>query len=119
MAYNDKAIITDKDRKPVPQYFNDKTNQYEVIKGRDGANSFIEKGQVVVDSWNGTTSTTRSLSTTCYGFALVNDGTGDLTITIGGLSFLIKPGETYNGLFKGFTSVQISGNSAYRAEVRE
>jgi hypothetical protein len=119
MSYKDAELATDKRKNPVPQYYNPIANQYEVIQGRDGANSFIEKGQVVVDSWNGTTSTTRSLSTTCYGFALVNDGTGDLTITIGGLSFLIKPGETYNGLFKGFTSVQINGNSAYRAEVRE
>jgi hypothetical protein len=119
MPYDDKAIITDKDRKPVPQYFNTETNQYEVITGRDGANSFIEKGRVVVDSWSGTSSINKVLSAPCYGFALVNDGTGDLTISISGLNFTVKPGESYDGLFKSFLTVNIEGTSAYRAEVRE
>jgi hypothetical protein len=119
MPYNDKSLITDKDRKPVPQYFNPKTNQYEVIEGRDGANAFIEKGRVVKEVWSGNSTITKTFSQKMFGFGIVNDGTGDLTVTIGNISFIVKPGETFDDLFEGFTQVTISGNSAYRAVVRE
>jgi hypothetical protein len=119
MAYNTKPIITDVDRKPVPQYYNPKTDSYEVIQGRDGANSFIEKGRIVKDAWSGSTDITKNYASPMFGFGIVNDGTGDLTVTIGSISFTVKPGETFDDLFEGFTQIQITGNSAYRAVVRE
>ncbi|NLY09851.1 MAG: mitochondrial small ribosomal subunit protein uS9m [Tissierellia bacterium] len=36
MAYNEKAILKDVNGKPIPQYWNPETNQYEVITGKDG-----------------------------------------------------------------------------------
>lgn len=36
MAYNTKSIIKDVNDKPVPQYYNPTTDQYEVIKSSDG-----------------------------------------------------------------------------------
>ena len=36
MAYNTKAILRDVNGKPVPQYWNPKTQQYEVISSKDG-----------------------------------------------------------------------------------
>lgn len=36
MAYNTKSIIKDVNGKPVPQYWNPETDQYEVITSKDG-----------------------------------------------------------------------------------
>ena len=36
MAYNSKSIIKDVNDKPVPQYWNKTTQQYEVITSKDG-----------------------------------------------------------------------------------
>lgn len=119
MGYQDKAIITDKDRRPAPQYFNENTNQYEVIKGRYGANSFIQLGTVAQESWEGSASITKTFPTNRYGFSIMNDGTADLTFTINGNTRTVKPGEGYNSLFAAFTSVIITASSAYRAEVLE
>ena len=45
MAYNTKSIIKDVNGKPVPQYFNPTTDQYEVIKGKSG-----KYGVIFIDS---------------------------------------------------------------------
>ena len=37
MAYNSKAIKTDVNAKPIPQYYNPVTDEYEVLQGTDGA----------------------------------------------------------------------------------
>jgi hypothetical protein len=119
LGYKDKKIITDKDNRPIPQYFNQGTNQYEAIEGRYGANSFIEKGRIVKDSWSGSSTSTKTFNSSRYGFGIVNDGTADLTITINGIVFKVKPGETFEDLFEPFLSVTITGNSAYRAVARD
>lgn len=36
MTYNEKSIIKDVNKKPVPQYWNPFTQQYEVIESKDG-----------------------------------------------------------------------------------
>lgn len=36
MAYNTKSIIKDANGKPVPQYFNQEQDKYEVIKSKNG-----------------------------------------------------------------------------------
>lgn len=36
MAYNTKAILKDVNKKPVPQYFNSDTDQYELITSKNG-----------------------------------------------------------------------------------
>lgn len=36
MAYDDKAILKDVNKKPVPQYWNPEKQQYEVITSKDG-----------------------------------------------------------------------------------
>lgn len=119
MAYNDKQIITDKDRKPVPQYFNKTSNQYEVIEGRDGANAFIEKGRVVKDIFTGSATVTKTYGSKMFGFFIMNEGVSNLTVTIGSITFTVKAGYEFDDLFDGFTSVTITGTSAFTAGVRE
>ena len=36
MVYNEKAILRDVNKKPVPQYWNKEKQQYEVITSKDG-----------------------------------------------------------------------------------
>lgn len=36
MAYSTKSIIKDVNGKPIPQYWNPETEQYEVITSKDG-----------------------------------------------------------------------------------
>ncbi|TYR75588.1 hypothetical protein FZC79_10500 [Rossellomorea vietnamensis] len=117
MAFNDKSIITDKDRRPSPQYFNPDTNQYEVITGRNGANAFIQLGTVAMESWEGSANITKTFPSERFGFAIMNDGDADLSFTINGNARTVKPGEGYSALFEAFTSVQIVADSSFRAEV--
>ncbi len=42
------------------------------------------------------------------GLSLVNDGDGDITVAIGSLSFIVKPGESYAARFDNFTEVTIT-----------
>lgn len=37
MAYNTKELVTDLNTKPVPQYYNESADSYEVLKGANGA----------------------------------------------------------------------------------
>lgn len=37
MAYNTKGIKTDVDKKPIPQYYNPVTDEYQVLQGENGA----------------------------------------------------------------------------------
>ena len=37
MAYNSKAIKTDVNAKPIPQYYNPVTDEYEALQGTGGA----------------------------------------------------------------------------------
>lgn len=41
MAYNTKAIKTDVNQKPIPQYYNPDTDSYEVLEGKNGANKVL------------------------------------------------------------------------------
>lgn len=36
MVYNEKAILKDVNKKPIPQYWNPETQQFEVIESKDG-----------------------------------------------------------------------------------
>lgn len=117
MGYNNKGLVTDVNRKPVPQYFNPKTDQYEAISGRFGATDFIQKGTIAEEAWEGTANITKTFPSLRYGLSIVNDGIADLTFTVNGQTRRVKPGESYSSLFNAFTSVVISASSAYRAEV--
>lgn len=117
MAYNAKRIVTDLDNKPVPQYYNPRTDRYEVIVGNHGANSFIQLGTVAMESWSGNSNITTTFPSERFGFSIINDGSTDVTFTINGNTRTIKKYESYNALFEPFTSVEIETTSEYRAEV--
>jgi hypothetical protein len=103
--------------KTGPQYFNDDTNSYEVIKGSHGANSFIQLGTVAMEAWEESVSSTKVFGSNRFGFSAINDGAADMTFTINGNTRKLKPSEAYGALFEPFTSVTIVATSTYRAEV--
>lgn len=119
MPYRNADLIKAAGGLPAPQYFNNKTGRYEVLTGRDGANSFIEKGRIVKDYIRSDKSEQRSYPTGMSGFAIVNDGNSDLTFTINGMEILVEPFESFDDLFDPFTEVIITATDRFRAVVRE
>lgn len=118
MAATDKPLLRAQNT-PAPQYFNKKANQYEVIEGRDGANSFIEKGRIVKEVISGSANVTKAYGSPMFGFAITNDGLADLTFTINSLTITVKPGESFDDLFEPFNGVVINATDAFRSVVRE
>lgn len=116
MAATDKPLLRAQNT-PAPQYFNKEKNQYEVIEGRDGANSFIQLGTIAMESWEGTADIVKIFPSNRYGFSAINDGLADMTFTINGNTRRLKPGDSYAALFEPFTTVTIVATSQYRAEV--
>lgn len=118
MSAADKPLVRAQNV-PAPQFYNPKTDRYEVITGRDGANSFIEKGRVVKDAFSGSVSVSKTYPIDMFGFGIVNDGVADLTFSIGTFTITVKPGETFDDLFEPFTTVVVTATDAFRAVVRE
>ena len=74
-------------------------------------------GQVVIDSFKGSTSVTKPYANGANGFSIINDGLTLVTFTINGISIEVKPGEGYMAVFNKFTSVTVSATDAFRANV--
>lgn len=105
---------------PGPQYFNPPANRYEEQTGRDGAAWYHQRGTVTIDYINGSTDTTKNYTNKCYGFAIVNDGDGEVRAIVNFLTIVVKAGESFESLFKPFTSIKIeSAGVPYRAVVKE
>lgn len=104
---------------PVPQYYNVETGNFEVITGRDGANAFIEKGQVTVDSFGGSADVTKTYETKKFGVAVINLGTSDLTFTVNDITIPVYPGTAFSSLFEGFTKITINATSSFDCVIKE
>jgi hypothetical protein len=102
--------------KIAPQFFDEKTDEYVIAKGENGAPYYRELGSIAMESWTEANPIT-TFPTSRYGFSVMNDGTADLSFTINGYTRTVKPGEGYSALFEPFTSLTISATGAYRAEV--
>lgn len=118
MSAIDQELIRAKNG-PAPQYYNPRADKYEVLTGRDGANSFIEKGRVVKDIFSGNGPITKTYNTPMSGFGLVNDGVSDVTFIINGMQIEVRENEAWDDLFEPFTTVTINASDAFRAVVRE
>ena len=116
MAASDTPLFKSQG-KLTSQYYNEETNQWEPIKGRDGANSFIQLGTVAMEAWEKSISSTETFPSNRFGFSAINDGTTNMSFTINGQTRTLKPGDAYEALFEPFTSVIIVASSTYRAEV--
>lgn len=55
MSYKTKSLITDINSKPVPQYYNTETDEFEVTRGANGANRVIlygANGETLLTGYN-------------------------------------------------------------------
>jgi hypothetical protein len=68
----------------------------------------------------GTANQTVTLTDYCNSVCLFNDGGSDVTITIGGIAFTVKPGDNpFDECFEPFKSITIATTSGnYRMIVR-
>jgi hypothetical protein len=117
MSYNTKLIARDGQNNPVPQYYNPVSDQYEVVQGANGV-LYVLDSRVVKDVWSGTSGSathTIAAGASCSYFEISNDGSTDLTFTIGALTFTVKTGESFGDNFSSFSSVAVSANGNYRA----
>lgn len=119
MTAENKPLVKAQGGQPAPQYFNTRTQQYEVITGSYGANSFIERGRLVKDVFSGSTTVTKVYGTNMYGLGIVNDGQSDLTVTINMFDIVVKPNESFDDLFDPFQRVTIEATDSFRAVIRE
>ena len=119
MSAQDQALLKAQGV-PAPQYFNEEGNLYQPQTGRDGAAWYHQRGTVTIDYINSDTNVTKSYPNKCYGFSIVNDGSNDITAVINGLTITVKANESFDSLFKPFTSIAINAtNTPYRAVVKE
>lgn len=70
---------------------------------------------VAREPFSGSSNVTHTFSQPMTGFVISNDGTNDLTFTIGNYTFIVKSGEVYEDSFDSFTQVLVSATSAFRA----
>jgi hypothetical protein len=95
-------------------------NSDGVTPNSASAPAFMKQvGNTLKDYFFGSSAVTKTYGTNKIGFMITNDGTADITVTIGSLSFTVKATETYSSLFDPFTAVTVSATSAYRAWVYE
>jgi hypothetical protein len=50
---------------------------------------------------------------------VINDGTADLTFTAGAITFVLKPGETFDEEINPFYSINVVATGSFRGFVRE
>lgn len=67
------------------------------------------------EPFSGSATVTHTFTKSMNGFGITNDGTGDLTFTIGSDTFTVKTNETWEYPVDVFTQVTITTTVAYRA----
>lgn len=109
---------------PVPGEKSGYTPQHALSDG-----SFVNTGEtnplptreysiIIKEVWQGSSSVTKNFGTNMYGFSIINDGGSDITVDILTHSIVVKPGESFEGSFDAFTTLDITATSSYRAVVR-
>ncbi len=117
MPYNTRRVAVDFDGKPIPQYYDESLDSYEVNKGLSGGASAHVIGTLLHDSWEGNSNVTKNFTKLCTGLYLKNDGSGDVTVTINTKTIKVKSGESFAMRFEQFSTLTINTTSAYRAIV--
>jgi len=88
---------------------------YEIVKILDDGTFDGIIRLTAQQPFSGTGSTNHTFSKEMQGFCIVNDGSADLTFTIGSDTYTVKSKETFNEYFKPFTVVDIVATGAFRS----
>lgn len=73
----------------------------------------------IKESFSGSVDQTFTFAAARKGITLSNDGSEDLTLTVNGISLVIKTGEVFEGRFDPFTSASVAGTAPYRGYVTD
>lgn len=95
----------------------DKNARRVILIDQDG-NEYIARGSIK-QAWSGSGNVNMNFSTEVRTLSLKNDGAGDVTITINGITITIKSEESFYDDFEPFTAMSIVANSIYRAYVKD
>lgn len=116
MTYDPSKPLKKAGNQPAPQYWNEDLQDWDIVKGSGGAYRMQAPVEVAEDTFSGNGNLTKEFTTEMNGIIIVNDGTGDLTLSVHGKSRVVKAGEVYSGRFKPFTSVIVNSSGPWRAE---
>lgn len=120
MPYNSKYNVKDGDNKPIASYFSEENDQFEPIKGQDGATYFHQKGSLILDFIQGTGNKIFTFPEPIRGLYLKNIGDTPLIFTVEGKTATLDPDEAFEGLFKlPFTQLQITAAGPYKGHINE
>ena len=70
---------------------------------------------VASDPFSGSSSMIKTFNKVMSGFVIMNDGANQLDFTINGQTFIVKPAESFQETFEGFTEIDINASSEFRA----
>lgn len=101
-----------------PQYrlWNDLEKRLDTLEAKPGGSGDMPL-MVVEDEWEGSGNITKTFTTAVMGLSIRNKGTSMLTVTIGDKTIEVDAGESFENLFKPFTSVIINATGLYKALV--
>ncbi|UKS30163.1 chitobiase/beta-hexosaminidase C-terminal domain-containing protein [Paenibacillus sp. HWE-109] len=105
---------------PVPQYWNDETGDWEVVKGSAGAYRLQTTEKVAREPFSGNSTLTKEFSQTMTGFTISNDGNADLTFTIlngdgAGDTYRVYAGAVFGEDMPAFTRILITTTVPFQA----
>lgn len=122
----DKVLAKAKDG-IAPQYYNDTTQQFEVVTGVAGKLATHDSGvinavksiagAVVIDSFSAEGETTKRYPRGASVVTVVNDGNGIVNLTVDSIKVEIKEGEVFSETFNEFVNVFVKGEE-YRVIVK-
>lgn len=90
-------------------------NPIEVQADANGNLKTSISGSLAKEPFSGSANVTHTFTQPMNGFVISNDGTADLTFTIGTDTYTVKQGEVFKERFTSFTQVIITTTMAYRA----
>lgn len=110
MAYNTLAILRDKDGRPIPQYYDPKTDSFQPMTNHIQLIKTRAK-----EPFSGSATVTHTFTQTMKGLVITNDGDVDLTISVLGENWTVRPGEVLDEEFGDFTQVTVTTTVPFRA----
>lgn len=73
----------------------------------------------IINSYEGSVATSYSIQNRWWlSLAIYNDGSGDLTFTVNGLTITVAAGEVFDDDFEDFNQISINSDQAYRLVLR-
>ncbi|NPV69021.1 MAG: hypothetical protein HPY55_00060 [Firmicutes bacterium] len=121
VAYNTKAILKDKDGKPIPQYFDEVADDYKPLLGEGGGNrvaQYYSTKEAKRQTLTPNQEAVLIFAQACEAFDILNIGPGDIYLDIdssaeigGAGDVLVPEGAAYSLQVKG-TAVHVIGDYA-------